>query len=59
LRRNEIFTTSAVAKVNEYQIGDNRYIVSHEYGNENLEEIMLEYIEQKIKKVMSESRKSA
>jgi hypothetical protein len=59
LRRNELLTTTAVAKVNEYQIGDNRYIVSHEYGNENLEEIMLEYIEQKIKKVMSESRKSA
>ena len=59
MRRNEIFTTSTIAKVNEYQIGDNRYIVSHEYGNENLEEIMLEYIEQKIKKVMSESRKSA
>lgn|GEM_PF-4051350 len=59
MRRNELLTTTAVAKVNEYQIGDNRYIVSHEYGNENLEEIMLEYIEQKIKKVMSESRKSA
>jgi len=59
LRRNEIFTASTVAKVNEYQIGDNRYIVTHEYGNENLEEIMLEYIEQEIKKVMSESRKSA
>lgn len=59
MRRNEIFTTSTIAKVNEYQIGDNRYIVSHEYGNENLEEIMLEYIEQKIQKVMSEARKSA
>ena len=59
MRRNEIFTTSTIAKVNEYQIGDNRYIVSHEYGNENLEEIMLEYIEQKIQKVISEAKKSA